>query len=78
MAVVLVATAITSWLALRGAPNTLGSATAWMAGQVLGMALVLFAVGAGTIWPIVLVAGSAMLAVSVAIAAAAVTLTRPT
>lgn len=77
VAAVFAAMAVVSWLVLRRAPKTLATSTvAWLAGTMLGMTLALFAVGPGTIWPIVLVVGWTVLAVSVAIGAGAVALTQ--
>ena len=66
------AVAIAAAIVAAGSRVNRRSAAACLAGAIVAMTVVLFAIGAGTIFPIVIVFGGAMLAFAVAAGTAAV------
>lgn len=62
---------VASWLVLRRhATRLTGHAIAWALGAMAAMTVTLAVIGPGNIWPIVLVVGSVVLGLSVAVGAA--------
>lgn len=67
---------VTSWFALRSHRRSLvASAITWPAGAMLAMAIGLFIVGPGNIWPLVLIVGWGIIGIAAALAAWVVLLT---